>query len=66
MFSLSGPCDVKKNIYCLLDLSCDVISLSFLCCVLEPLCELLGETIRNIFGGGGYLVVECFRGVDCG
>ena len=49
--------------YCLLDLSCsecDVISLYFmccsvngsvciLCCVFDSVCELVGETICNVF-----------------
>ena len=59
--------------YCLLDLSCgecDVISL-FLCASLLgdlfvlcvsclTVCELFGETIRNMFGCGCYFVVECY------
>ena len=54
--------------YCLLDLSCsecDVVSLYFVhcsvclvCCVFDIVCELFGETIRNMFGCGCYGVVE--------
>ena len=53
---------------CLLDLSCsecDVMSLYFLCCsvnvsvclvccVLDSVCELFDETIRNVFGCSCY------------
>ena len=61
-------------IYCLLDLSCGecyVISFYFVpcsvgvsvclvCCVFDSVCELLGETIRNMFWCGCYFVVECY------
>ena len=66
-------------LYCLLDLSCsegDVISLCFMCCsingsvclyvvrVLTGVCELFGETIRNVFVGCSYyFVAECYGSV---
>ena len=54
------------SLYCLLDLSCgecDIISLylmycsvngsvCFVCCVFDSVCELVGETIHNMFGYG--------------
>ena len=50
---------------------CDVISLFFVCCsvnryvclvccVFDSVCELLGETIRNMVGCGCYFVMEVF------
>ena len=76
MFSLSGPCELLFP----LDLSCGeckVIPLYFLycsvngsvclvCCVSDSICELIGETIRNIFGCVGQFVVECYGNVECG
>ena len=64
---------------CLLDLrsgECNVVSLyvlccpvngsvCFVCCVFDSVCELFGETIRNMFGCVCYFVVECDGGV-CG
>ena len=32
----------------------------FVCCVLDSVCELFGETIRNVFGCSCYFVVECY------
>ena len=63
--------------YCLLDLSgCEYDVISFycmccsvngsvclVCCVFDSVCELFGETIRNVFGGGCYFVVECYGSV---
>ena len=82
MFSLSGPCDLIcfALFYCLLDLrsgECNVVSLyvvccsvnvsvCFVCCVLDSVCELFGETIRNMFGYVCYFVVECDGVVKCG
>ena len=50
---------------------CDVVSLyvvccsvnvfvCFMCCVFDSICELFGETIRNVFGCSCYSVVECY------
>ena len=36
----------------------------FVCCVFDGVCELFGETIRNMFGCVCYFVVEC-DGVVC-
>ena len=79
MFSLSGPCKLVSFtlFYCLLDLSCCecvVISLyvmccsvngyvCLVCCVFSSECELIGETIRNVFGCDCYFVVECYGSV---
>ena len=63
--------------YCLLDLrssECDVVTLYVVCCsvnvfvcfvcgVFDSVCELLGETIRNVFGCSFYFVVECYGSV---
>ena len=59
--------------YCLLDLSrgeCDVISLYFMCCSVKGsvcfvCCGFVNclVTIRNMFGCGCYLVVECYGSV---
>ena len=60
--------------YSLLDLrsgECDVIILYVVCCsvngsfylvrcVFDSVCELFGETIRNVFGCSCYFVVECY------
>ena len=53
--------------YSLLDLrssECNVVSLyvSLLMCLFCVLrvCELFGETIRNVFGCSCYFVVECY------
>ena len=32
----------------------------FVCCVLDSVCELFGETIRNVCGCSCYFVVECY------
>ena len=32
----------------------------FVLCVLDSVCELFGETIRNMFGCGRCFVVECY------
>ena len=69
MFNLSGPCEFFfTSFYCLLDLSCGecyVISFYFVRCVFDSVCELFGETIRNVFGCGCYFVVECYGCVWC-
>ena len=53
---------------------CNVVSLYVLCCpvngsvcfVFDGVCELLGETIRNMFGCVCYFVVEYDGVVVCG
>ena len=37
-----------------------VYSLFFVYCVLDSVCELFGETIRNVFGCSCYFVVKCY------
>ena len=70
---------VSCYFHCLLDLSCgecDVISLycmccsvnvsvvlCVVCCVFDIVCELFGETIRNLIGYGCYFVVKCYGSV---
>ena len=62
MFSMSRPCELLflPLFYCLLDMSCDVISFYFMCCsvngsvclvccMFDSVCELFGETIRNVY-----------------
>ena len=52
----------------------DVVTLYVLCCsvnesvcfVFDSVCELFGETIRNMFGCVCYFVVECDGVVRCG
>ena len=74
IFNLSGPCELLFLLYSLLDLrssECNVVSLyvvccsvnvsvCFVCCVLDSVCELFGETIRNVCGCSCYFVVECY------
>ena len=38
----------------------------FLCCVFDSVCELFGETIRNMFECVCYFLVECDGVVECG
>ena len=38
-------------------------SVCFMCCVFDSVCELVDETIRNMFGCGCYFVVECYGSV---
>ena len=33
------------------------------CCVFDSVCELFGETIRNVFGCSCYFTVECYGSV---
>ena len=76
IFNLSGPFELLffTLFYSLLDLrssECDVVSLYVVCCsvnvsvgfvscVFDSVCELFGETIRNVFGCSCYFVVECY------
>ena len=51
----SGECDVSLYVLC-----CSVNgSVCFVCCMFDSVCELFGETIRNMFGCVCYFVVEC-------
>ena len=38
-------------------------SVCLVCCVFDCICELFGETIRNMFGCGCCFVVECYGSV---
>ena len=66
-------CDLYPSIY---GSECNVVSLYVLCCpvngsvcfvcyVFDSVCELFGETMRNIFGCVCYFVVECDGVVVC-
>ena len=79
MINLSRPCKLLF-LLCLMDLSCgecDVISLYFmcfyvngsfclLCCVLDSVCKLFGETICNMFGCGDYLLLNVMAVLNVG
>ena len=71
IFNLSGPCELFYRLLDLKSSECDVVSLyvvccsvnvsvCFVCCVLDSVCELFGGTIRNVFGCSCYFVVECY------
>ena len=45
---------------------CSVMDVCIVCCVFDSVCELLGETIRNMFLCGCYFVVECYGSVENG
>ena len=38
-------------------------SVCLVCCVSDCVCELFGETIRNMFGCDCYFVVECYGAI---
>ena len=38
----------------------DNFSVCLVCCVLDSVCKLFGETIRNMLGRGCCFVVECY------
>ena len=42
------------------------VSVCLVCCVFDNVCELFGETIRNMFGCGCCFVVECYGSVCVG
>ena len=42
---------------------CVALLMGLVCCVFDSVCELFGETIRNVFGRGCYVVVECYGSV---
>ena len=58
--------DFSMTFHDLRSSECNVVSLyvyvsvCFVCCVLDSICELFGETIRNVFGCNCYFVVECY------
>ena len=73
IFSLSGPCELlfllcfiaswlrsgECNVVSLYVLCCPVnVSVCFVCCVFNGVCELFDEIIRNMFGCVCYFVVE--------
>ena len=53
----SSECDVVS----LYGVCCSInVSVCFVCRVFDSVCEVFGETIRNMFGCGCYFVVECY------
>ena len=68
------PCMLCVALLMCLFVLCVVnVSVCFVCCVLDSVCELFGETIRNVFGCSCYFFVECLcllhpslRGFPCG
>ena len=53
----SSECDVVSLYVVCFSVNVSVCSV---CCVLDSVCELFGETIRNVFGCSCYFVVECY------
>ena len=45
---------------CMLCVALFNVSVCFVCCMLDSVCELFGETIRNVCGCSCYFVVECY------
>ena len=63
-YSLLGLRSSKCDVVSLYVVCCSVnVSVCFVCCVFDSVCELLGETIRNVFGCSCYVVVECYGSV---
>ena len=76
MFNLSGLCELLFLFYVIASWTCVVVSLMLcpcifvccyadvyvclVCCVLNRVCELFGETIRNVFRCGYCFVAECY------
>ena len=52
-----GECDVIPLYFMCFSVN---VSVCLLCCMFDSVCELFGETIRNMFGCGCYFVVECY------
>ena len=62
-----GPRNGEFEVVSLYVLCCSVNgSVCFVCCVFDSVCELFGETIRNMFGCVCYFVVESDGVVKCG
>ena len=60
-YSLLDLRSSECNVVSLYVVCCSVnVSVCFVCCVLDSVCELFGETIRNVFGYSCYFVVECY------
>ena len=45
---------------CFLCVALLVYLFCLVCFVFDSVCELFGETIRNVFGCGCYFVAECY------
>ena len=45
---------------CMLCVALLMCLVCFVCCVLDSVCELFSETIRNVCGSSCYFVVECY------
>ena len=79
MFSLSGPCELLFFLCFIASWSRIVASVTLYPCILcvallmdlfvlvfcafDSVCDMFGETICNMFGGGCYFVVECYGSV---
>ena len=60
-YSLLDLRSSECNVVSLYVVCCSVnVSVCFVCCVLDSVCELFGETIRNVCGCSCYFVVECY------
>ena len=58
-YSLLDLRSSECNVVSLYVVCCSVnVSVCFVCCVLDSVCELFGETIRNVRGCSCYFVVE--------
>ena len=54
-----GPESSECDVVSLYVVCCSVnVSVCFVCCVLDSVCELFGETIRNVFGCSCYFVLN--------
>ena len=70
MFNLSGPCELfflcfiaswTRVVVSVIFLRFSVgVSVCLVCCMFDSVCELFGETIRNVFGCGCYFVAESY------
>ena len=79
IFNLSGPCEFLFLLCFIASWTWEVVSvmlypcmlcvallmcLGFLvCCVFDSVCELFGETIRNVFVCSCYFAVKCYGSV---
>ena len=70
MFNVSGPGELLFLLCCIASWTGVVVSVMLYPCILCVslfvylfvlcVCQLIGETIRNVFGCGCYFVAECY------
>ena len=70
IFNLSGPCELLLLLWFIAFWTREVVSVMLypcmlcvallMCMLVLCVCELFGETIRNVFGCSCYFVVECY------